>query len=189
MNTSSKGLNLIKQFEGCRLTSYKCPSGVWTIGYGHTSNVKEGMTITQEQADQYLAEDLARFEKYVNTYVRKYGYNLNQNQFDALVSFAYNAGPGNLEIQLLQRGKRPLELVKLYLPTTCIKSKGRTLPGLIRRRVAEADLMGDCKKNITMVAKEVIDGLWGNGQNRKIQLEECGYNYREVQDEANRLMV
>ena len=59
MRTSSKGVSLIKSFEGCRLKAYKCPAGVWTIGYGHTAGVKEGDTITQEQADEYLRNDLA----------------------------------------------------------------------------------------------------------------------------------
>ncbi len=189
MKTSSKGLNLIKSFEGCHLTSYKCPSGVWTIGYGHTAGVTEGNHISQEQAEQYLADDLVRFEKYVETYAKKYGYKLNQDQFDALVSFTYNAGPGNLEKHLFQKSYRPLELIKLYLPTTCIKSKGKVLSGLVRRRVSEADLMGDCRKNVCLVAEEVKRGLWGSGAARKRQLEECGYNYREIQDEVNKLML
>ena len=181
METSKNGLNLIKQFEGCHLTSYKCPGGVWTIGYGHTQGVTEGNRITQEQAEVYLRDDLLRFERYVNAYAQKYGYKLNQNQFDALVSFTYNAGPGNLDRRLLSKGSRPLELVKLYLPTVCISSKGRTLPGLVRRRVAEADLMGDCRKDLKLVAKEVLDGKWSNGQARRRQLEDCGYSYEEVQ--------
>ena len=189
MNTSEKGLNLIKQFEGCHLTSYKCPAGVWTIGYGHTAGVTEGNHITQEQADQYLKDDVIRFEKYVTTYAKKYGYKLNQNQFDALVSFTYNAGPGNLDRQLLLKGKRPIELVKLYLPVTCIKAKGKLMPGLVRRRALEADLMGDCKKNVCLVAEEVKRGLWGSGAARKARLEDCGYNYREIQDEVNKLML
>ena len=180
METSKNGLNLIKQFEGCHLTSYKCPGGVWTIGYGHTQGVTEGNHITQEQADLYLRDDLLRFERYVKTYADKYGYKLNQNQFDALVSFTYNAGPGNLDRRLLVKGTRPLELIKLYLPTTCITSKGKTLPGLVRRRVAEADLMGDCKKDIRLVAKEVMEDKWGKNPTRKRQLEDCGYNYEEV---------
>ena len=181
MNTSEKGLNLIKSFEGCHLTSYKCPGGVWTIGYGHTAGVVEGCIITQEQAEQYLKDDIKRFETYVTTYANKYGYKLNQAQFDALVSFTYNAGPGNLDRRLLMKGSRPIELIKLYLPTTCISSKGKALPGLVRRRVAEADLMGDCRKDIRLVAKEVLDGKWSNGQARRRQLEDCGYSYEEVQ--------
>ena len=60
------GLKLIKQFEGCRLIAYQCSAGVWTIGYGHTAGVHKGMKITQAQADEYLKQDVAKFEKYVN---------------------------------------------------------------------------------------------------------------------------
>lgn len=187
METSKNGLNLIKQFEGCHLTSYKCPAGVWTIGYGHTQGVTEGQSITQEQADLYLKTDLKKFEHYVKAYTSKYSYILNQNQFDALVSFTYNAGPGNLERRLLLKGARPIELVKFYLPTTCISAKGKTLPGLVRRRVAEADLMGDCRRDIKIVAQEVIDGKWGNGQTRKKQLTDVGYDYTLVQEEVNKI--
>ena len=187
METSKNGLNLIKQFEGCHLTSYKCPAGVWTIGYGHTQGVTEGQSITQEQADLYLKTDLKKFEHYVKAYTSKYSYILNQNQFDALVSFTYNAGPGNLERRLLLKGTRPIELVKFYLPTTCISAKGKTLPGLVRRRVAEADLMGDCHRDIKIVAQEVIDGKWGNGQTRKKQLTDVGYDYTLVQEEVNKI--
>lgn len=91
------GLALIKQYEGCRLAAYRCAAGVWTIGYGHTAGVHSGMTITQAQADAYLRQDIAKFEGYVNNpaYVPITA-NLNQNQFDALVSFAFNLGAGNL---------------------------------------------------------------------------------------------
>ena len=87
------GLDLIKQYEGCRLAAYRCAAGVWTIGYGHTAGVHSGMTITQAQADAYLQQDIAKFEGYVNNpaYV-PITEQLNQNQFDALVSFAFNLG-------------------------------------------------------------------------------------------------
>ena len=62
MKTSQKGIDLIKNFEGCRLDAYKCPAGVWTIGYGHTGNVHKGMAITQEAAEAFLREDLVKFE-------------------------------------------------------------------------------------------------------------------------------
>ena len=89
------GLALIKQYEGCRLAAYRCAAGVWTIGYGHTAGVHSGMTITQAQADAYLQQDIVKFEGYVNNpaYV-PITTNLNQNQFDALVSFAFNLGAG-----------------------------------------------------------------------------------------------
>ena len=93
MKTSNNGLQLIKNFEGCRLTAYKCPAGVWTIGYGHTAGVKQGMTITQEQADNYLKSDLVIYENHVNNLNRSF----NQNEFDALVSFTYNCGAGSLQ--------------------------------------------------------------------------------------------
>lgn len=92
------GLALIKQFEGCRLIAYQCSAGVWTIGYGHTAGVYKGMKITQAQADAFLKQDIAKFEKYINnpSYV-PFTDKLNQNQFDALVSFAFNLGQGNVK--------------------------------------------------------------------------------------------
>ncbi|MBQ5930381.1 MAG: lysozyme, partial [Clostridia bacterium] len=66
MRISKNGIDLIKKFEGCRLTAYKCPSGIYTIGYGHTSGVKKGQKITQKQAEAYLREDVKKFENGVN---------------------------------------------------------------------------------------------------------------------------
>ena len=136
MKTSSKGVSLIKQFEGCRLIAYKCPSGVWTIGYGHTAGVKEGDTITQETADAYLRNDLEKYEKAVMNYDGIYHF--NQNQFDALVSFAYNCGVGNLK-NLTQSGKRTLAQISTKLPLYN-KAGGVVLRGLQRRRAAEKEL-------------------------------------------------
>ena len=133
MKTSSKGVSLIKQFEGCRLKAYKCPAGVWTIGYGHTAGVKAGDIITQETAESYLRNDLVNYEKAVNNYNSIYHF--NQNQFDALVSFTYNCGAGNLK-NLTQSGKRTIAQIseKLLLYN---KAGGVTLLGLQRRRAAE----------------------------------------------------
>lgn len=136
MRTSSKGVSLIKSFEGCRLKSYKCPAGVWTIGFGHTAGVKEGDTITQEQADEYLRNDLAKYEKAVLNYDGIYHF--NQNQFDALVSFTYNCGAGNLK-NLTQNGKRTLAQISAKLPLYN-KAGGVVLRGLQRRRAAEKEL-------------------------------------------------
>lgn len=134
--TSSKGVSLIKQFEGCRLKAYKCPAGVWTIGYGHTAGVKEGDTITQETADGYLRNDLKKHENTVLLYDSIYHF--NQNQFDALVSFTYNCGAGNLRT-LTQNGKRTLAQISAKLPLYN-KAGGVVLRGLQRRRAAEKEL-------------------------------------------------
>ena len=134
---SQAGLDLIKQFEGCRLTAYQCSAGVWTIGYGHTAGVHRGMKITQAQADAYLKQDVAKCEKYVNnaSYV-PFTSKLNQNQFDALVSFVFNLGQGNL--MKLCKG-RTINQIPSAMQQYC-KANGKTLPGLQRRRKAEAAL-------------------------------------------------
>lgn len=131
------GLALIKQYEGCRLAAYRCAAGVWTIGYGHTVGVHSGMTITQAQADAYLQQDIAKFEGYVNnpTYV-PITEQLNQNQFDALVSFAFNLGAGNL--RKLCKGRTAEQIVRTM--PNYNKANGRVLAGLKRRRAAEQAL-------------------------------------------------
>lgn len=132
MKISSKGIELIKNFEGCRLTAYLCPAGVWTIGYGHTTGVKKGQKISQNQADAYLASDLKKYEEYVN----KTDLKLSQNQFDALVSFTYNCGVGNLKTLIRNRNLEEIgEAILLYN-----KSNGKVLNGLVRRRQAEHNL-------------------------------------------------
>ena len=151
MKTSAKGIKFITQFEGCKLTAYRDAGGIWTIGYGHTIGVTPHQTITQQQAELYLMDDLASKEKYVNQYDRVYHF--TQDQYDAMVSFCYNAGQGNLR-KLLDHGNKPLELVKLDLPLTCVTANRKVLKGLIRRRMAEAELMGDCRKDIDLVAYE-----------------------------------
>lgn len=132
MKISEKGLALIKSFEGCRLEAYKCPAGVWTIGYGHTSGVKRGMKITQSQADSFLKSDIEKYEKYV---INK-NLGLNQNQFDALVSFTYNCGAGNLST--LVKGRSLVEISNAILLYN--KANGKILAGLKRRREAERAL-------------------------------------------------
>lgn len=138
MKTSQNGINLIKRFEGCVLTAYKCPSGAWTIGYGHTNGVKHGMKITQKQADTYLKLDLKTYENYVNKYVKV---TLNQNQFDALVSFTYNCGGGALKgstlLKKLNNGDYSGAANELLRWN---KSKGKILNGLTKRRKAEKEL-------------------------------------------------
>ena len=106
MNISQNGINLIKNFEGLRLDAYQCSSGMWTIGYGHTgSDVYKGRKITLNEAETLLKQDLT---VHVNNVTKLVKVSLNQNQFDALVSFEFNAGYGNLStstlLKLLNKG-------------------------------------------------------------------------------------
>ena len=138
MNTSPKGIALIKEFEGLRLKAYKCPGGVWTIGYGHTAGVKPGIVISEAQAEEYLKADLIAFERYLNGL----GLALNQNQFDALVSFIYNVGTGNFSSSTLLRRVRanPQDNSIMDEFLRWVYSTDRVLPGLQRRRLAEMKL-------------------------------------------------
>ena len=138
MKASSKALELIKQFEGLRLKAYLCPGGVWTIGYGHTSGVKSGMVITEAQAEEFLLSDIAVFEKAVNDQ----NLDLTQNMFDALVSFTFNVGVGNFKRStLLYKIKvNPWDNSIMDEFLRWVYSKGRVLPGLQRRRLAEMKL-------------------------------------------------
>lgn len=136
MKTSQRGINLIKQFEGVRLTAYKCPAGVYTIGYGHTRGVKRGMKITEEEASVYLTADLLNSEKAVERYDSVYHW--NQNEFDALVSFTFNCGATNLRA-LLRNGRRNRSQIAETLPLYR-KAGGKVLKGLDRRRAAEKAL-------------------------------------------------
>ena len=111
---SDNGLKLIKKFESCRLKAYKDSGGILTIGYGHTGDVKNNMVITQQQADNLLKTDCERFVNHINKYMDIY--NFNQNQFDALVSFAFNIGSIN---QLTNNGKRKLKEISNKIPLYC----------------------------------------------------------------------
>lgn len=142
MNVSQEGIDLIKNFEKCKLEAYPDPGtgGVpWTIGYGHTAGVVEGMTCTQEQADQMLADDVAKVAGQVNSLLK---IKVNQNQFDALVSFAYNAGAGALASSTLLRLVNAGDFggAADQFPRWVHGGGGGTLPGLVRRRAAERSL-------------------------------------------------
>lgn len=138
MKISQKGIDLIKSFEGCRLAAYKCPAGVWTIGYGHTSGVRAGQKITQKQAEDFLKSDLQVYEKGVEKAVRV---KLNQNQFDALVSFSFNCGLGALKNSTLLKKLNAGDYkgASAEFPRWN-KANGRILAGLKRRRKAEKTL-------------------------------------------------
>lgn len=134
MKTSQNGIDLIKKFEGCVLTAYKDAVGILTIGYGHTAGVVSGQAITQSQAEELLKVDLENFEAKVEKYNGKYGW--NQNEFDALVSFAYNIG--NID-QLTANGTRERSTIAEKI--LCYnKAGGAVLAGLTKRRQAEQEL-------------------------------------------------
>ena len=144
MNIGNKGLELIKSFEGCRLSSYKCPAGVWTIGYGHTQGVYEGMVITQEQADNMLREDVKYYADAVDRYNSRFSF--NQAEFDSLTSFAYNCGVGSLQavMSCCNTKQEIAEECKLYN-----KGGGVVLAGLVRRREEEYKLFMSESNNNT----------------------------------------
>lgn len=138
MKASEKAYSLIRQFEGLRLTAYKCPAGVWTVGYGHTSGVASDMAIAKEQAEGLLRQDIAVVENIINAECP----NLRQCQFDALVSFVFNVGSGNF------RNSTLLKKIKVNPDDNSIMdeflrwvyAKGAVLPGLQKRRLAEMRL-------------------------------------------------
>lgn len=189
-NLSENGLNLIKSFEGCRLTAYKClpTEKYYTIGYGHyDSDVTAGMKITKEQAEELLLQDCKKAIKNVNSFMSKY--NFNQNQFDALVSFAFNVGSIN---QLTASGTRTLEQISSKI-TAYNKSGGRVIAGLVKRRAKEKELFDTPtsttkKKSNEEIAKEVVAGKWGNGNERKTALTKAGYDYNTIQSLVNKLL-
>lgn len=141
MRTSTKGFDLIKSAEGLRLNAYPDPATggePWTIGYGTTRGVKQGMRITVEQADQYIEGDVARFEPELARLVKV---PLTQNQWDALMSFVYNLGSSNLAsstlLKLLNAGDytRAADQFPRWN-----KAAGKEMPGLTKRRAAEQAL-------------------------------------------------
>ena len=144
MTTGRKGLDLIKSFEGCKLEAYKCPAGVPTIGFGHTKGVKMGMKITQEQAEDYLREDISPIERELNML----GVNFRQEQFDALVSWIFNLGLGNFRHStMLIRINTDADDVEITdQMVKWFNAAGVPLTGLKRRRVAEANMFLGCDK-------------------------------------------
>jgi len=139
---SSYGLQLLKQFEGCKLEAYLDSGGVPTIGVGHIRGVKIGDVITEAKADEMLHGDLVRYESCVNSYVIV---PINQNQYDALICFAFNLGCGALKSSTLLRQLNTLKYNKaadqfLRWDKVRIKGKLEKLSGLTNRRAAERRL-------------------------------------------------
>lgn len=135
MKYSKEGQAMTERFESCRLIAYQDQIGVWTIGWGHTRGVYEGMTCTQEQADAWLLADIAIYEQDVNTHVKV---EINQQEFDALVDFAFNLGNGALN------GSTLLRLLNAGDFSGAAKefkkwdhAGGKIVAGLLRRRLAE----------------------------------------------------
>lgn len=192
MRTNEKGIQLIKSFEGCRLYAYKpvATERYWTIGWGHYGpDVKKDMTITQMQADNILLEDLKKYEEAVeNLHI-----SLNENQFSALVSFAYNCGTGNLKKLVANRNNEQIaEAMLLYN-----KAGGKVLNGLVKRRNAERELFlekvnsaypilkkgsyGSDVKKLQLLLNSAgygtkVDGIFGNATKESVMAFQIEYN-------------
>lgn len=144
MEVNKAGKDLIKRFEGCKLKAYKCPAGLWTISWGLTfypdgTKVKEGDVITQQQAEDYFNAIVDDFAKKVDALIKS---NVSENNFSALVSFAYNVGMGNFQRSTLLRKvnanpKDPTIRAEFMKWT---RANNVVLKGLVRRREAEAKL-------------------------------------------------
>ncbi len=140
LSTSEQGLDLIKGFEGLRLTSYQDSAGVWTIGYGHTEGVRPGQTISQAQADNFFRSDVAWAEQAVRNNV---SVPLNQGQFDAVVNITFNVGAGALESSTLLRKLNAGDYAGAREEFgRWVHAGGESLEGLVRRRAEEAELFG-----------------------------------------------
>ena len=137
MKASQKLIDAIKRFEGARLQAYPDSGGVWTIGYGHTKDVKKGDRITQYQAEQLLKDDLAQFEAMAN---KVKGLN-TQGKYDAVVDFLYNCGPSNFNSSTLKKyiecNKATWEIQEQFL--RWVYAAKQKLGGLVTRRIWEAN--------------------------------------------------
>lgn len=138
MNRYDIAADIIKRFEGCKLTAYRCPADVWTIGYGSTRNVKEGMVISEAEAFARLMMDMQEAGDVVETYAKV---PLNDNQFAALVSFVFNVGARAFRRStMLKRLNSGQYLIAAERFTRWNKAGGQVLPGLVKRRAAERAL-------------------------------------------------
>ena len=138
MTISQKGIDLIKTFEGCKLFAYRDSVGIATIGYGHTKDVKMGMSITQKQAEEFLKSDIKPVERILNGM----GINYTQGQFDALTSWIFNLGQGAFKSSTMYKNieARANDVEITDQMVKWIKAGGKRLAGLKCRRVAEANM-------------------------------------------------
>ena len=141
MRTSESGKEFIKHFEGCKLEAYQCSGGVWTIGYGNTRNVQEGDKITNKEADALLITDIEMVEHHVDRLVNVH---LLRNQWDAIVSWCFNLGCGNLRASTMLRVINAGDIDEVSEQIVrWDKAGGKVVAGLTRRRKAEAQLFDD----------------------------------------------
>lgn len=137
MRASQKLIDHIKRSESCVLTAYQDSAGIWTIGYGHTAGVKKGDRITAYQAEQFLKEDLVKFETIANKVKRI----ATQGQYDSVLDFIYNCGPGNFNSSTLKKyiesGRKTWEIQEQFL--RWVNAGGKKLGGLVTRRIWEAN--------------------------------------------------
>lgn len=204
MRISDLGLDFIKTCEGCKLEAYTDTAGVRTIGYGHA--YWEGAdVISEEKASELLESDIKKFESAVNKYDDIYKW--SQNEFDALVSFAFNLGGIDKLTANGTRSKNEIsEKMLLYY-----NSGGKKVFGLVKRRSAEQLIFregryltdpygtdqkkysmlvcdsGQVKEDIRNAVKGVLKGEYGDGNDRKRALMEDGYDSKDVQDAVNML--
>ena len=138
MKASVDAYQLIKQFEGLRLEAYLCPAGIWTIGYGHTSDVSPNSFITTQEADEYLHRDVASVEMQLN----KLNLSLSQCQWDAIISFVFNVGIGNFKASTLLAKIRinPDDNSIMDEFLRWVYANGKVMRGLQKRRLAEMKL-------------------------------------------------
>lgn len=192
MITSQNGINLIKKWEGFFNIAYLDPVGVWTIGYGTTNSdfnitnvrIKQGLYISEGLAEKWLKASLTqKYEPKVYKYNKIY--NFNQNEFDALVSFCYNIGSID---QLTKNGTRSKEEIKAHFLAYC-NAGGKQLQGLLNRRKDELALFSKGaiapSIDIDKIARDVINGKYGNGEARKKALGEL---YSVVQKRVNEIL-
>lgn len=196
MKTTQKTINKIAEFEGFRADAYEDPAGIPTIGYGHTLGVKMGDHITMLEGIELLKQDIKKFENMVMSY--NYHYHWNQNEFDALVCFAFNIG--NIDTLTAYGTRTRAEIANTILKY--VYCGDEVLEGLVKRREWEHMLFvgfdvyhGDTGEvedfdpdiiDITDIAREVIAGDWGNGEQRFRMLGEWFTD--KVQNRVNDLL-
>lgn len=185
MKLSENGKKLLMEWEGFCNKAYKCVATekYYTIGFGHYGkDVNKGMTITRTDAEKLLEKDLRAFESKVEKYNDVYHW--TQNQFDAMVLFAYNVGSID---KLTNNGKRSIEEISKKM-LEYNKSGGKVLTGLSNRRLKEQAIFNTKEikaSDVINCVKLVIDGKYGCGIDRKKKLEKEGFNYSKIQEIVN----